>query len=67
MRLQFWIKSEYDKQEKIFFGYVVGFEKEWGYFSLEELQSIRGALGLAVERDISFKSTKFKEIQEIKK
>lgn len=39
----------------LFFGYVVGFEPEWGYFALSELQSIRGKLGLPIERDRHFK------------
>jgi Protein of unknown function (DUF2958) len=37
-----------------FFGYVIGVESEWGYFSLSELQSIRGKLDLPVERDRYF-------------
>ena len=36
----------------IFFGYVVGLEKEWGYFSLPELSEVRGKLGLPIERDL---------------
>ena len=36
----------------IFFGYVIGFEEEWGYFSLSELESIRGPGGLTIERDL---------------
>ena len=39
------------------YGYVVGFESELGYFSLKEIETIKGALGLGVERDISFKPT----------
>ncbi len=39
------------------YGLVEGFESELGYFSLKELESIKGALGLGVERDISFKPT----------
>jgi hypothetical protein len=35
-----------------FFGYVVGPFPELGYFSLRELASIRGPLGLPVERDL---------------
>ncbi len=36
------------------YGYVQGLENELGYFTLEELESIHGPLGLAVERDLSF-------------
>jgi hypothetical protein len=37
-----------------FFGLVDGHEKEWGYFSLAELQRGRGPLGLRIERDLYF-------------
>lgn len=37
------------------YGYVQGLENELGYFTLEELEAIHGPLGLAVERDLSFK------------
>ena len=39
----------------IFFGYVCGFEEEWGYFSLNELESVRGPLHLSIERDLFFR------------
>lgn len=35
-----------------FFGLVKGLETELGYFWLSELESVRGPLGLAVERDL---------------
>ena len=34
----------------LFFGYVIGLEKEWGYFALSELESVRGPLRLPLER-----------------
>ena len=34
-----------------FFGLVDGFEQEWGYFMLSELEQNRGPLGLHIERD----------------
>jgi hypothetical protein len=46
----------------IFFGYVVGPCPEWGNFSLKELQGIRGALGLSVERDLHFRRQRFSEL-----
>jgi hypothetical protein len=45
----------------IFFGYVVGIEKEWGYFSLAELTAARGPLNMPIERDLYFKPTRFSE------
>lgn len=49
-----WYATEFDESEQMFFGLVVGFEAELGYFSLAELESIRGLLGLPVERDLYF-------------
>ena len=48
-----WFASEFDGED-IFFGLVVGFEIELGYFSLSELQSVKGPLGLLIERDLYF-------------
>lgn len=45
-----------------FFGLVDGFEKELGYFSLSELESVKGPLGLKIERDLYFKPTTLKKI-----
>lgn len=49
-----WYATEYDPKDRLFFGLVVGFERELGYFSLRELEEVRGPLGLAIERDIMF-------------
>ncbi len=46
-----WYATEYDPEQRLFFGLVVGMETELGYFSLDELQSARGPLGLRIERD----------------
>lgn len=51
-----WYATEYDGEDS-FFGLVVGQVAELGYFSLAELQKIRGGLGLPVERDRYFKPT----------
>ncbi len=46
-----WYVTEYDPTTREAFGLVLGFEPELGRFSLDELESIRGPLGLPVERD----------------
>lgn len=51
-----WYAYEFDGQDE-FFGLVVGFEKEFGYFSLSELEAIKGPFGLGVERDRNFSAT----------
>jgi hypothetical protein len=51
-----------DGDDFIFFGYVIGFEREWGYFSLAELEGARGPLGLPIERDLYFKPGLFSQV-----
>ena len=46
-----WYATEHDSEEGLFFGLVDGFEREWGYFSLADLQSINNG-GLGVERAV---------------
>jgi hypothetical protein len=55
-----WYGFEYDPKEKLFFGYVRGFENELGYFSLDELESI----GSRIERDLYFNPTPLSKIKE---
>ncbi|NMC36233.1 DUF2958 domain-containing protein [Candidatus Beckwithbacteria bacterium] len=49
-----WYVTEFDGND-MFFGYVVGDFPELGYFSLKELENVRGPLGLRVERDLYFR------------
>lgn len=61
-----WYATEYNPQTKTFFGFVSIFNDdndEWGYFSLEELESYRGRLGLGIERDIYFIQKPFSKIK----
>lgn len=57
-----WYAIEFDGIDT-FYGLVDGVEKELGYFSLKELQSIRGHLGLPIERDRYFKPCRLSEKQ----
>jgi len=51
-----WYITELSEDSDICFGYVVSpFGRELGYFSLEELKSLRGRLGTWVERDLFFR------------
>lgn len=50
-------------QDVIFFGLVIGYEIELGYFSLAELQSAHGDLGLAIERDLYYEPQTLRELQ----
>jgi hypothetical protein len=46
----------------LLFAWVLGLEREFGYVSLRELESVRGPLGLPVERDLHFKPRPLKEV-----
>lgn len=56
-----WYVSEYDPVERLCFGLVVGHEREFGYFSIDELEAIRGPGGLTIERDLYWKPKALKE------
>lgn len=60
-----WYATEGEEEEGDvrFFGFVVGFEEEWGYFLLSELEKARGPLGLPIERDLYFKPRPFSEVR----
>ena len=58
-----WYASEFDGDD-IFFGLVIGHMAEFGYFSLSELESVRGPWGLPIERDLDFEPTSLKELRD---
>ena len=58
-----WYATEFDGEDR-FFGFVRGFENELGYFSLIELQSVKGPLGLGIERDRHFGKHTLAEVME---
>jgi len=60
-----WYATEYNPEERIFFGYVSIFgdlNDEWGYFSFDELESFKGQFGLGIERDLYFGEKRASEI-----
>lgn len=58
-----WYVTEFDGEDS-FFGLVFGFETEWGYFSLKELESTN-VHGLGIERDVYFTPTPISEIRKL--
>jgi Protein of unknown function (DUF2958) len=56
-----------EKVDFLFFGLVVGFEPELGYFSLNELntakEGLRGIRALPIERDIHFSAQRLSEVK----
>lgn len=63
-----WFITEISIDKDICFGLVISpfvGNGELGYFSLDELKSIRGKLELPIERDLWFKPTKLSNIKRI--
>ena len=59
-----WYIIEINKEDNnTCYGFVDGLEKELGYFTLSELENLKGAFGLKVELDTSFKPTKLSKIK----
>ena len=58
-----WYLTEYDPDERLAFGLVVGFETEIGYFSVEELESLE-VRGLKVEREIWTRPAPIRSLDE---
>ena len=52
-----WWIIEFDPEERLCFGLVIGHERELGYFSLAELEEVRGPMGLPIERDLHWQPT----------
>lgn len=58
-----WYATEFDGTDT-FFGLVIGLVAELGYFSLSELEQVRGPMGLPIERDEHFEPKSLQELQE---
>ena len=63
-----WYLLELDKETKDCFGLVTSnlnyYEPEYGYFSLNELMTVKGPMGLSVERDMYFDSMTVGELKK---
>jgi hypothetical protein len=59
-----WYPTEFDGDD-LFFGLVSGFEVELGYFSLSELENVRGLLGLPIERDLYYTPKTLQDLQRL--
>lgn len=58
-----WFATEYDPKDRIFFGLVSGQEVEYGDFSLDELETATGPLGLHIERDRFWNEKTLEEVR----
>ena len=57
-----WFATEFNPITKVFFGRVDLHESEFGFFSLEELESVKLRFGLGIERDIHFEPIPINEV-----
>lgn len=60
-----WYATEFDAANREFFGLVVGFETELGSFSLDELEAVRGPMGLRIERDLHWSEATVSKVRQI--
>jgi hypothetical protein len=58
-----WYAIEFDGKDA-FFGYVDGIYPELGYFSLSELESVKGPMGLKIERDLYWEPKPLSEVEK---
>jgi len=58
------VEGQQEDDDFLFFGLVDLHEREFGYFSLNELEAIRLPFGLKIERDLHFSKTLVKEVWE---
>jgi Protein of unknown function (DUF2958) len=58
-----WYATEYDPDERIFFGWVHGDFPELGYFSLDEMEQTL-VMGIGMERDLHFTPKKLSEVKQ---
>lgn len=56
-----WYAAEFDGED-LLYGLVIGNEIELGYFSLHELESAKGAMGLPIELDSAYEPKTLREL-----
>lgn len=61
-----WYITEFSIDNDICFGYVISpfCNGEIGYFSLSEIQEVKGNLGMGIERDLSFKPQTLSQLKK---
>lgn len=57
-----WYVLEYKKEGQFCFGFVQGWEDEFGYFSIDEFEALNRKYGLPIiQRDVHFKPSSLKK------
>jgi len=58
-----WYVTAYCPEDRVIFGWaeVIPGMGEWGYTSIDELQSLKGPFGIGIERDLYWKEKRASE------
>jgi len=59
-----WYAIEYGPVEEVFWGLVIGLEREFEYFALSDLENAKGPYGVAIERDKYFEPKPVSECKD---
>ena len=62
-----WYATAYSPEDNLIFGWaeIVPGCGEWGYTSMDELQTYNGPLGIGVERDLYWREKRASEVERI--
>lgn len=64
-----WYATEYDPEDRVFFGFAIlngdMQNAEWGYFSLDELESVKIPPGIEIDRDCYWTVRPAREVDKI--
>jgi hypothetical protein len=58
-----WYITEYDPKQRLVAAFMPDAEVEWGDISLDDLATMRGPMGLAVERDLFWQPTPLSRVK----
>jgi DUF2958 family protein len=58
-----WYITEYDPKQRLVAAFMPGAEDEWDEISLNDLATLRGPMGLAVERDLFWQPTPLSRVR----
>ena len=58
-----WYAVEYDPSDRMFFGLVDGRHVELAFFSLDELEDVRGLRSFPIERDLTWQECTLAEVR----
>ena len=65
-----WYAAEYGPADRLFFGYAIlnhdHQNAEWGYFSLDEMRSVKTSQGYEIDRDLNWRPRPARMVDKIR-